>query len=147
MFLLISSLLVAIIYSSTVTHYVSATVTSALGSGCFKYSGSIANVKSCCWVVTDDKGLKIYDSSCASYICGPKNNLCDNWPPKQLRDEKIRDLLQENNILQENDKDTKDSNTDILKDNTTLQENNDNVKEPKAPRIPEDLGSLVHEGR
>jgi len=47
-----------------------------------------------------------------------------------------------NDILQGPGNNTKVPNTDILKDNTTLQQNNDDGKQPKAPKVPEDLGGL-----
>jgi hypothetical protein len=147
MYVFISTFLVAAIYSSTATHYLSAANTQTyLGHACFKYTSGPANVQSCCWVQTDNTGLKILSDSCVTGICGPKNNLCPdpNTIPSVLP-EKIRNLLEENN------KDTKDSNTDVLKDNGILEGDNNtsdgNVKEPKAQKLPEDLGSLVHEGR
>ncbi len=141
-FALLSTFLIAAVYSSTAIHYVSA-IKRAFGT--FKYNSNGVNLQTSCWVVVNDERTEVLDSVCSTVSCGPKNNLCTY--PTDINDnnrEKVRNL-------EENNKDTKDSNSDVLKDDGILESNNntsnDNVKEPKAPKLPEDLGGLIHEGR
>ena len=66
------------------------------------------------------------------YDCeyAPKRTTDTNLPP---------DLSNSLDTLTKNT--TKAPSTDILQGNATFQDNNDNVKEPKAPKIPNDLGN------
>jgi hypothetical protein len=62
---------------------------------------------------------------------------------------KDKGLLEENpkeSIAKNTTTDVKSPNTDILKNNVTLQENNDDGKQPKAPKVPDDLGGLNDNG-
>jgi len=103
-------------------------------------SGTVTTM-TCCDYTTDDKTGDVLSVECLTILCEGKGSNClaAKGAPKINPDELSQFI--------ENNTKVKEPNSDILKDNTTLQENNDDGKEPKAPKLPEDLGSLIHEGR
>ena len=141
-FALISSLLVAAIYSSTAMYYASAVQYTHV---CFKHTTFSHNMQTCCWFGTNDK--EIWTETCWTDDCGAKGLNCEF--PNEYALNKLHKKF--GCLLDQNDKCIESPNAGALNDNGILEgsnnTSNDNVKEPKAPKLPEDSGSLVHEGR
>jgi hypothetical protein len=92
--------------------------------------------RDCCDITEDDDG-KILSVKCFTIVCNDKScEAATKSAPKINPDELSQ--LEGNN--------TKSPNTDILKNNGVPEQNNDNGKEPKAPKVPEDLGGLNDDG-
>ena len=136
-FTLIYTFLLAGIYSSTGTHNLSAIAGRI--STCFHTPGSDRKdleLVTCC--DADHEGKSVHDAKCtALYLCYKTTTtrcteIGKGKPQKQIEP----NVLTDNGILEQNDNNTTDKIT-----------GSDNVKEPKAPKLPEDSGSLVHEGR
>jgi hypothetical protein len=138
-------LLVLSVYSVTSMHYVSAVKTSRqCGESRDLGGGYVA--KDCCDITEDDDG-KISSVKCFTIVCNDKSCEASTKSAPKINPEDLSQLVENN---------TKSPNTDILKGNDVLQGNNndntenntsnDNVKEPKAPKVPEDLGGLHDDG-
>jgi len=124
-------LLVLSVYSISSIHYASAVKTSRQ-CGESKPLGEGYVTKDCCDITEDDDG-KILSVKCFTLVCNDKGCEAATKSAPKLNPEDLSQLVENN---------TKGPKTDILKDNVTLQGNNDDGKEPKAPKIPDDWGSL-----
>jgi hypothetical protein len=127
-FVLLSTFLVAAIYSSTVPIAFAKWNCNIPVRGSAKICtytniyGKIQDVIYCYKDKTGDHCLHVY-----GYRIG------QDISPENLQNEL-------NNNPESPGNNTKVPNTDILKDNVTVQENNDGGKQPKAPKVPEDGG-------
>jgi hypothetical protein len=142
-FVLIAAVLIAAIYSST------SSIAFARGVRCSTHAKT--GDTTC---ISGDNKLVTYcwHDPKTGRVAGCINIYRENIPVKDLAealgsatfenkpDENLQKALDA--AIQETQNNTKSPNTDILKDNTTLQQNNDDGKEPKAPKVPEDLGGL-----
>ena len=125
-FVLIPALLVAAIYSSTFIANAAQTQCTFLKNG-----------DSIC--VSGDKKKVSY---CIHNPKTQRAETCINISAKE-NDDLFRNAL--SSAIEQTPNNTKVPNSDVLKGNAILEENstnNDNVKEPKAPKVPEDLGGL-----
>jgi len=130
-FVLIATVLVAAIYSSTVPMAFA------------KMNCSIPVAAKGDKICTFREGGKITDV----IYCVKGQNPCIHVYGYRIGQAVSPDLQNEiNDNLQGPENNTKVPSTNVLKDNATLQENNDDGKQPKAPKIPEDLGGLNDNG-
>jgi hypothetical protein len=142
-FVIISTFLIAAIYSSNATYYVSAKQVTGCTSSV--RVGSMSTT-TCCTLTFDDNTGLLVGSSCTTTSCDVHpDGLCYVWKGDQ---NKVKGNINPEDLgaLVGNNPKLKGPNADILKDNVTLQENNDDGKVPKAPKVPEDLGGLNDDG-
>jgi len=112
-----------------------------------------ALIRECCTGETEGNKF-ITPPTCTRTLCINASGACAiiQSKGKVTTEGPNTDVLKNNGILEDNN--TKAPNSDILKDNGVLENNNNNdnntsdnnVKEPKAPKIPEDLGGLNDNG-